>query len=350
MPSWLPRAFVLAGATVLVFLAGLWALERLQGLLTLVLMALFLAFAIEPAVNYLASRGMSRGLATGMIFILLAGAAGAFLALLGTLLVDQITNMVNNAPRTGLAIVEWVNQTFHTELSPRDITRRLTSLQSVATGQLSLIAGNVWGIGTHALGILFQGLGLILFTFYFAADGPRLRRAVCALLPPQRQLDVLRAWEIAVDKTGGYLYSRALLAVVSAAAHTTALSLLGVPNAVTLGLFVGLVSQFVPTVGTYIAGIVPVLVALAQSPATALWTLLFIVAYQQFENYVLQPKITARSMDMHPAVAFALVLGGAALFGAPGALLALPAGASIQAFLSAYVRRYDVADHPLTTP
>ncbi|GAA3235733.1 AI-2E family transporter [Actinocorallia longicatena] len=349
MPGWLPRGFALAGAMILAFMAGLWALERLQGLLTLILLALFLAFAIEPAVNRLEARGLRRGAATGLIFLLLLGTVAVFVTLMGTLLFDQVTNLVNNAPQYAESGVGWINETFNATLSQRDITRQLVQLQSIASGHLSQIAGNVWGIGTHAIGVLFRGLGLALFTFYLCADGPRFRRTVCAFLPPRRQRDVLRAWEIAVDKTGGYLYSRALLAAVSALAHTCALQLLGVPNAITLGLFVGLVSQFVPTVGTYIAGTVPVLVALAKSPGTALWVLLFIIAYQQFENYVLQPKITARSMDMHPAVAFGLVVAGAALFGAAGAILALPAGASIQAFLSAYVRRYAVEEHPLTS-
>ena len=99
--------------------------------------------------------------------------------------------------------------------------------------------------------------------------------AACSLLPPHRQRAVLRAWEIAIDKTGGYIYSRALLALISAVAHYIALAGLGVPYAVTLALWVGVVSQFIPAVGTYLAGAVPVLIALTRSPSTALWTLLF---------------------------------------------------------------------------
>jgi predicted PurR-regulated permease PerM len=78
--------------------------------------------------------------------------------------------------------------------------------------------------------------------------------------------------------------------------------------------------------------------------------LVFIVAYQQFENYLLHPRITAKSLDIHPAVAFGMVVAGSAILGPVGALLSLPAGASIQAFANAYVRRYEVEEHPLTTP
>lgn len=348
MPPWLPRAFLLAAATVLLFWAGTWAVLRLRGLLVLLLVSLFLALAIEPAVNRLAAHGWRRGLATGLMFLILLVVGGGFLVLLGSLLVTQTSTLIDGMPSYVEHFIGWINSTFHTHLSQHDVFAKLSTLSGLLESHLTDLAGNVWGIGATAIGIAFQSLGIALFTFYFSADGPKFRRAVCSLFAPSRQREVMRAWEIAVEKTGGYIYSRALLALCSGIAHWAALSLLGVPFALTLALWVGVVSQFIPTVGTYLAGAVPVLVALAKSPVTALWVLLFIVAYQQFENYVLQPRITAKTLDMHPAVAFGTVLAGAALLGPAGALLALPMGASIQAFASAYIRRYDVEEHPLT--
>lgn len=348
MPPWLPRAFVLAAATVLVFAAGVWLLSQLRALIMLLLVSLFLAFAIEPAVNWLAARGLRRGAATGLIFLLIAVAVGGFVAVLGSLLVSQASTLIDGMPGYADSVIRWINRTFHTDLSEKKIFASLPDLGSQLGQQFSGIAGNVWGIGATALSILFQALGVVLFTFYFAAQGPQMRRAVCGLLPPDRQREMLRVWEIAIDKTGGYLYSRALLALCSMIAHFVALQLLGVPFAVTLAIWVGAVSQFIPTVGTYLAGVVPVLVALGVSPSTALWVLLFIVGYQQFENYLLQPRISARTLDMHPAVAFGTVLAGAAVLGPLGALLALPLGASLQAFAGTYVRRYEVEEHPLT--
>jgi predicted PurR-regulated permease PerM len=121
-----------------------------------------------------------------------------------------------------------------------------------------------------------------------------------------------------------------------------------VPYALALGVWVGLVSQFIPTVGTYLAGVLPVLVALAADPIDALWVLVFIVIYQQLENYLIQPRITATTMQLHPAVAFGSVIAGAALLGAVGAFLSIPVAASLQAFLTTYVRRYEVSDTALT--
>ncbi|KAB2353293.1 AI-2E family transporter, partial [Actinomadura montaniterrae] len=348
MPAWLPRAFALAGVIVLAFMALLWLLERLRGLLMLVLVSLFLAFAIEPAVNWLAARGWRRGAGTALMFVVIGVLLAGFAGGIGSLLATQATHLINGFPGYVRHVVDWVNATFGTHLSRDTLFQRLPTVTGTLSRHLSDLAQNVWGIGATAFGVIFKALGVLLFTFYLSAQGPQLRRTVCSLLPPHRQRSVLRAWEIAIDKTGGYIYSRALLALISAVAHYIALVGLGVPYAATLALWVGVVSQFIPAVGTYLAGGVPVLIALTRSPSTALWILLFIVAYQQVENYLLQPRITARTLDMHPAVAFGLVLAGVAVAGPVGAVVALPFGASVQAFAGAYVRRYEVEEHPLT--
>ncbi|MEU0501567.1 AI-2E family transporter [Nocardia sp. NPDC005998] len=341
-PPWLLRAFLLAAATVAGLVFGFWVLQKLQGFLLVLLVSLFLAFAIEPAVNWLAARGVRRGLATGLVFLLLTAATVAFVWTLGALLIDQVTTLVKNAPNNADQAIDWVNRTFKTHLSSADIQKYLGEWSSTIDRYLVGLAGNAWGVGTAAIGAIFQALGVLLFTYYFAADGPRFRNAVSSLLPPNRQRHVLRAWDIAVEKTGGYIYSRALLALCSTIAHYVALRVLDVPSAFALALWVGVVSQFIPTVGTYLAGALPVLVALVHNPSSALWILGFIVVYQQFENYVLQPRITATTLDMHPAVAFGAVIAGAAILGPTGALLAIPVTATVQAFAGAYIRRYDV--------
>ncbi|MFI9510718.1 AI-2E family transporter [Nocardia sp. NPDC052566] len=345
-PPWLLRAFLLAAATVAGLVGGFWVLMRLQGLLTVLLVSLFLAFAIEPAVNWLARRGMRRGPATGLVFLALTVVIVAFIWTLGALLVDQVTTLIDNAPATADQAVDWFNRTFKTHLAGTDIEKYAKNWSSHLDG----VADNVWGTATATVGAVFQGLGVLLFTYYFAADGPRFRNAVCSVLPPRSQRHVLRAWDIAVDKTGGYIYSRGLLALASTIAHYVALRIIDVPSAFALALWVGVVSQFIPTVGTYLAGALPVLVALVHSPTDALWVLGFILVYQQFENYVLQPRITATTLDMHPAVAFGAVLAGAALLGATGALLAIPVTATVQAFSSAYIRRYEVTADAESTP
>ncbi|WP_159944411.1 MULTISPECIES: AI-2E family transporter [unclassified Nocardiopsis] len=347
MPSWLPRAMMLALWLVTAFLLALWLFVRLQNLLILLLISLFLALALEPAVNWLHRRRWPRGLATGTVMLLVLVLTVAFLSLLGSMLIGQVLAFTSEVPAMVRAALNWVNTTFGTSYSPTTLLNEVSSASGLVEQYASGIANNVWGAGTTLLALLFNTLTIALFTFYLCADGPRFRRVICSVLPPRTQREVLRAWEIAVAKTGGYLYSRALLALVCAGAHYVVLVLLDIPFAFALALWIGVLSQFIPTVGTYIGGAVPVLVALSQGPWAAVWVLVFVTVYQQFENYLLQPRITAKTLDMHPAVAFGSVLAGVAILGAPGALLALPVGASLQAFLGIYIRRYEVAEHPL---
>jgi predicted PurR-regulated permease PerM len=213
---------------------------------------------------------------------------------------------------------------------------------------VSGIAANVATVGAFVLGLIFQVLTIGLFTFYLVADGPRFRRGVCSLFPPRVQRDLLSAWEVAIDKTGGYLYSRLLLAVINTTFSFIVLQALGIPFALPLALWQGFVSQFIPVVGTYIAAAVPLLVALLEDPWKALFFLIFVLIYQQIENYLLAPRITARTMQLHPAVAFGAALAGGSIGGLLGAFMALPAAAVIQSTVSTYLKRHEVVETELT--
>ncbi|CAM5283146.1 hypothetical protein SGLAM104S_03433 [Streptomyces glaucescens] len=218
MPRWLPRAMVLALALIAVFQLGSWAFHQLTGLLINILIAFFLALAVEPAVSWMAARGMRRGFGTFLVFLAVTVVAAGFVTLLGSMLAGQIVTMVESFPDYLDSVINWINTHFRTDLKRVDIQEGLLRsdwlrnyVQNSATGVLDVSA--------QVLGGLFQLLTIGLFSFYFAADGPRLRRTICSVLPPARQAEVLRAWEIAVDKTGGYLYSRGLMALVSGVAH-----------------------------------------------------------------------------------------------------------------------------------
>ncbi|WTA51785.1 AI-2E family transporter [Kitasatospora purpeofusca] len=347
MPGWLPRAMVLALVLVGVFQLADWAFHQLIDLFVMLLVSFFLSLALEPAVDRMAARGVRRGIGTFLVFVALAIAVAGFLTALGTLLVDQVAKIAGDLPHLLDNLIAWVNSTFHQDLSLDELQKKLLKDSGAIETYAQQAADNVWGVSSTLIGGLFQAFTVGLFTFYFTADGPRVRRTVCSMLPPAKQAEVLRAWEIALAKTGGYLYSRALLAVVSALAHWVMFALLDLPYAAALAVWVGVMSQFVPTIGTYLAGALPVLVALTTAqPVDALWVLAFVVVYQQIENYLLHPRITARTVDVHPAVAFGAVIAGAALLGAVGALIAIPAAATLQGFVGTYVRRYEVATDP----
>jgi predicted PurR-regulated permease PerM len=338
-------ALLLVGAAALY--VAFWLAVRLRSLLVMLVISLFLAFALEPPANLLARRGWRRGLATAAVFAALGLAVVLFVTALGSLLVTEVADLADAIPGYAQQLADFLDNQLGIQLSGDQLTERLRGNQGVRDFLGGVAAGAV-GLSTTLVGLVLQGFTVGLFTFYLVADGPRLRRAVCSVLPPGRQEVALRVWELAIDSTGGYVYSRALLAGCSAAATTLFLALIGVPYPLALGLWVGLISQFVPTVGTYLAGAGPVLIALLNQPLDALWVLGFIVVYQQLENLVLSPRITARTMALHPAVAFGAVIAGGAIMGPIGSLLALPAAASVQALVSIYLHRYEVIASPLT--
>lgn len=345
MPGWVPQAIVLffAGAAALFTLA--WLIRELRGLLLILLVSLFLALALEPAVNYLGRRGWRRGVATGLVFLGLVVAIAGFVAAISVLVVDQVSSFADEADSYGDQIEDYARDWFDADI---DVDEAIDDLTAEDGPLREFAENNAADIATAVLGGVFQAFTVALFTFYLVADGPRLRRAICSILRPERQREVLRAWELAIDKTGGYIYSRALLALLSATATWIALTIIGVPYALALALWVGIISQFIPVVGTYIGGALPVVIAGLHEPVDIIWTLAFIIVYQQIENYLFAPRITAHTMEMHPAVAFGTVIAGAALIGPVGAVLALPAAAVGQAFVSTYVQRHDVVESSLT--
>jgi predicted PurR-regulated permease PerM len=346
VPLWLRRAIALAAGWVVVLFAAAWALRQLRTLIIMVLIAFFLSLAMEPAVDRLARRGWRRGTANGVVLGVTILIFLVFLAAAGSILVGQATDLIDHAPRYVREVERVVNDDLGINWNADSLVRRLRHgggpIDENELVSSAFDAAFVVGRG------LLEFVTVLIFAFYMTADGPRMRRAICSRLPRERQAMVLETWEIAIEKTGGYLYSRGVQAIISAVVTTLFLFALGVPYALALGLWVGVISQFIPTVGTYIAMVLPVLVAFKSNPADALWVLVFLIAYQQFENYVLGPRVTRRTMHVHPALAIGTVFAGGLLLGGVGALLALPATAIVQALLSSYTTEREVIDAPLT--
>ena len=349
-PSWrwiVTLLFVIAGIALasMVFLAFF---RQIKDLLIWAFVALFASFALEPAVAWLAKRGMRRGMATGLILLGLAVLTVAMVALMIPLVVEQLKALIQAAPDILNTISEYTKRWFGVDVSPEALQAQLQSADSELSRFATDIAGNLFGFASSIIGTVFKLLTIGLFTFYLTADGPRFRRTICSIMPPKHQQNVLWSWEVAIDKTGAYLYSRLLLAVISGVATYIVLTVLGVPFSVPLAVWVGLVSQFIPTIGTYIAMSLPLAVAVVQSPFDAIVLLVFFVIYQQLENYLLSPHITARTMQLHPALAFGCAIAGASIAGVVGAFLALPVAAIVQAIGSSAVERHTVVDSELT--
>jgi predicted PurR-regulated permease PerM len=348
MPRWVWRAVVLFWLGYVATLAGRHVFARLHTLILLLLVALFLSLAVEPGVDRLAARGWRRGRATALILFVVFTAATVFVAAIGTLVATQVADLLQNSERYVNRTVDFLNDTFNTNIDAAEVNEAIQDPDGPVQEFIKSQQDEALKLSVTALGVLLQIFSVLLFAFYLVADGPRLRRSICSRLPPERQRRVLDTWDLAINKTGGYLYSRALLAGLSAFFHWIAFQAIGTPAPVALAIWVGLVSQFLPVVGTYLAGILPALLTFIDSPLKALVVAGFVVVYQQVENYLLAPRVTARTMELHPAIAFGSAIAGAAILGPVGAVLALPAAAMGSAIASASGERHEVIADRLT--
>jgi predicted PurR-regulated permease PerM len=325
-PGWVNGAIFRLIFAVVGLVTVWWLVRRLSSLLLIVFISIFLSFAIEPAVNSFERRGVRRGLGTGLVFLLIIAGITSFGIAMGQVVAEQITDLVNEAPERVTSLETWLQDNIDGEFR----------------GRATDFAGGLVDFGGAIVFALFDIFTIALFTFYLVAEGPKFRRTICSLLPPRQQKTVLEIWDIGTAKTGGYIVSRLILVIIAFVVHWLAFELLDVRFAIVLAIWVGLVSQFVPVIGTYVAAVFPVLIALADRPISAVWVVLFMVVWQQVENYLIGPRVTAQTMEVHPAVAFGSVIAGTAILGPVGALLALPVSATFQGFISTYASRYSV--------
>ena len=347
MPSWVPRAIGLFWSGAIAVLAVRELFHQLSDFLILLIISLFLALAIEPAVNRLAARGWKRGAATGLMLVSVFAATISFVIAIGSLVATQTQDLISNRDHYVIETVRFLNETFGASIDPQTWIRSFSDPTSSLQNFFSSQQDRVLHLSLGALSGLLQILSITLFTFYLVSDGPKLRRALCSRLPVERQRVVLTLWDLAIAKTGGYIYSRALLAAISAIFHWIVFQSIGAPAPAALAIWVGLVSQFLPVVGTYLAGVLPILLVFLDSPVKALIVIIFIALYQQFENFLLAPRITARTLELHAAVAFGAAIAGGAVLGPIGAVLALPFAAMVQGFASNWGNRYEIVESPL---
>ena len=352
---WLPEVLKLGGrrlfavlvAALLAVLAIRWLAQELSSFLTIILMALFLSFALEPAVQWFVNRGWRRGAATGLMLGLVFLAGVFLLALIVPAVVTGFKQLFESAPQLVDRFVGWLHLIGIKNVSTDNLIQELqNNADKVISAAQGIAGGLILGVASSILGALFKVATVGLFTFYFVAEGPKLRRAILSMTPPERQERLLFVWEQAITQTGGYFYSRLLLAVINGTGMYVVLRANGVPFAAPLAIFEGIVAEFIPIIGTYIGGALPILVAFLTSPAAGIWAAGYIVVYQQLENYILSPRLTAKTMSLHPAIAFAAALIGGAIGGLLAAFLALPVAGVLQAAIIEYSKPYEVVAEP----
>jgi len=331
---------------VLATIVAVGILRRTRELVSWLIMAMLLSFAVEPAASYLNRRfHWRRGLATAFMMFCVVAAFVLLLALVVPVLVRELQMLPQSVSAWMDRLNTWTEQHLHRTAIDASQMQATEQTADTVSSWGSQLAGNLVAIGVGVISVTFALLAIGLFTFYLTANGPKARRAICSVMREEKQRHVLWAWETAIDKTGGYFYSRLLLMLINATITFVALLLVGCPFALPLALFEAFVTEFIPVVGTYIGGTIPLVVVLASNDLEqAIIILVVLIVYQQIGNLVLSPVLSRRTMELDPGIAFASVIAGGMVAGAMGAFLALPATAVIQAFFTTYVKRYDVVE------
>ncbi len=302
--------------------------------------ALFLSFAIDPAVSWFERRGARRGLGTMTVMFGVVLTLGGIIAAAGAVIVSQAGELADSLPSLVRDAVAQANRLAGVHIDADRI------LADGKIGQRTIEAVQEFALsaGSTALQNVGSVLTLLFLTFYFSADQRHIINGVCSLVRPERQAVVRESIDTAREKTGNYLAARAVLAGLSSVFHVVAFMIIGVPYAVPLGLWVGVVSQVIPVIGTYLACALPLMVALGSQGAvrSALFVLVAVTVYQQIENNILSPRVTRATMKLHPVVGLMSIVVGSRLAGVAGALFAIPFAASLASVLGEYVKRHHV--------
>ena len=330
------------GVGLLVFL-GLIVVFRTQTLIRMLAVSVFFALAMIPAVKYMHERwGWKRGAAVGAIYL---GFIVFIVALVG-FMIPAAVDFADELSGQGGDFADTING-YSQDLIGQDVIDQQTGTDAgeAAGSGISGFADNIGGIAMSGIGLIFNLATVLMFTFYMAADAPRIERAFLSRVPPDRQKVLGWIWDTAIEQTGGYFYSRMLLVIINGGLFFVAMLLVGMPTlyAIPLAIFEGFVAEFIPAIGTYLGAAVPILLALVVlGLPEALILLVWVLIYQQVENYWLSPKISSNTMELNGAVAFGAALAGGAIAGPMGAFAALPVAALITSIIKNSGKSYKV--------
>ncbi len=347
-------------AVSLAVAVSLLIVYRTQTLIRMLAVSFFFALAMIPAVKYMHERwGWKRGVAVGAIYLGFV----VFIIALVAFMIPAAVDFADEISGSGGSFADTING-YSQDVIGQDVIDQQTGTDAgeAAGAGISKFSDNIAGIAMSGISMIFNLATVLMFTFYMAADSPRIERAIMSRMHPDRQKVFGWVWDTAIEQTGGYFYSRMILVVINGGLFFVAMLLVGMPvlYAVPLAIFEGFVAEFIPAIGTYLGAAIPILLALVVlGLPEALILLVWVLIYQQAENYWLSPKISSNTMELNGAIAFGAALAGGAIAGPMGAFAALPIAALItsivkntgKSYAVVYQSSYDSADdHPGAQP
>jgi predicted PurR-regulated permease PerM len=319
---------------------GLQAVVAARDVLVRALVALFIAVSLDPAVRWLARRGVRRGWAVTLIFAIVVLAVAAFLISVIPALVTQFRGLSADLPGY-LSDLQARSARFR-ELNDRfNVTAQL---EGFATSLPARLGRGLLGFTGKLFGAVFSTLTVLVLTIYFMADLPRLQHGLVRLFPVARRRQTAQVVELVVDKVGGYMIGNIIISIVAGVASFIAFAVLGVPFALPLA-FVVAFCDLIPMIGATLGAVVGVAVTLFVKglwPAGLLMAAFFIV-YQQVENYLVAPRILRSTVDLGAAAVLMAGLIGATALGLVGALMAIPIAAAMRVLLDQQISAAEAA-------
>jgi predicted PurR-regulated permease PerM len=299
---------------------------RASSVLVLIVVSLFIAFGLNPVVRWLVNRGIRRSLAVLLVAIGFLLALGLFALAIAPVIADQVAAITDNAPG-------WFDQLSNSRTIRRwDQKYDLLSKAQdyVTSGKITqTLFGGVLGVGLAILGALANAFIVIVLTLYFLASLDHVRHTIYRLAPASRRERVQDLGDRILEGIGGYVSGAFVIAMCAGISTLIFLFIVGLGEyAVALAVVVALL-DVIPMIGATLGAIVVSAIGLATDVQIGIACIIFYVIYQQLENYVLYPRVMARSVDIPGAVTVIAALVGASLLGVIGALLAIPTAAAI---------------------
>jgi predicted PurR-regulated permease PerM len=318
------------GATGALLAIGLWQLVgRLTTTLTLLIVSMFLALALNPIVDAIVERGVRRAgsvavVFTGLlvVFVLIGFLVIPPVVVQGTELAQQTPNYIEDL--LGSSWVRELDKSYDVIDKVRDeVQARMTDQQF-----LEGVLGGLLGAGRAVLNGVFQVFTVLVLTLYFLSSLPRVKHAAYAMVPATRRPRVESLSEEIMRRTGSYAIGQVVIATLNAILSYLMMRIVGIPYAAVLAVTVGLLG-LIPMIGATLGAAVVCLVAFFDEPKKALIALVYYLVYQQLENYVVAPRVMQHTVSVPGPVTIVAALAGAALLGVLGALLAIPVAAGL---------------------
>jgi predicted PurR-regulated permease PerM len=322
---------------VLVFMT-LYLIYLLRQPLTWIFIACFLAIALSGPVNWLQRRTRRRGLAIALVYLALILVPVLLAAILVPPIVEQLNKLINNLPAYVTDLQEFIAKNDRLRQLEEDynITAELQKQASTLPGRVGDAAGILSDIGLGLVNSVFAGVSILVLSLFIIGSGRHWLDWIAERQEPERADWLKRLFDRIGRAVGNYVAGALGQALIAGVLAYLVLLILGVPYAGSLAVVIFLL-DLVPLVGATLGAIIVGIITLFNDfPTTTIVWVVWSIVYQQLENNVIQPRIQARAVQVHPFVVLTAVLFGSTLFGVLGALLAIPVAAAIQIAIIEY--------------